>query len=108
MNEFVITVGVNDSSRVKWSRVISWTKNERLKTDVADYIRNQDSLNIHLLSSYLKTSLKRFERRDFEEFNYLTVEPPAYVIWIVWIVCVLMNIGMGLWITRNDFDDESE
>jgi hypothetical protein len=56
---------------------------------------------------YLNENLHRFERRSFDEFDYLTVEPSTGAIIFVYIFALFITIGTNLWVTNNDIYDES-
>lgn len=55
---------------------------------------------------YLDKNLQRFERRHFEEFSYLKVEPSRTAIIITFIIALVISIGVNIWVTNNDISDE--
>lgn len=106
MNEFVICIGIDNERNVKWCKPISWTRNEVLKADVKNFIQNQNKLNFQLIVDFIQKNIsKGFERRNFKEFNYLTVEPPTWAIIFVYILTILVNIGLSYWIINNEYED---
>lgn len=61
------------------------------------------------LYHYLNDNLHRFERRDFEEFNYLTVDPSRGAIIFIFIFAMIVSIAVNVWVTTNDiYCDDSE
>lgn len=105
-NEFIVCIGIDKSRKVNWCRVISWCKSEDLKVDVKNYIEKQETLNLTTLYPYMFKEIdKKYVRRDFKEFEYLTVEPPLWSIIVVFILTILMNIGISIWIIQNEFSD---
>jgi hypothetical protein len=59
------------------------------------------------LYGFLNQNLHKFERRSFEEFDYLTVEPSTGAIIFIYIFALLITIGTNLWVTNNDIYDDS-
>lgn len=106
MNEFVICIGIDKNRKVKWCKPISWTECEKLKTDVKNFVINQDQLNLSSLSSFLLTNIdKQFTRRNFDEFDYLTVEPPTWAIILTYILTIGINILLSKWIINNEYEE---
>lgn len=85
-NEFNVCIGTDKDSNITWTKVFSWTKNEKLKLEVRDSIYDMKKLNMQEISKYVVDYVpKRFIRREFKEFEYLpTPESPwLYVIGFV-------------------------
>jgi len=109
MNEFVVCIGTDASRNVKWCHSFSWTPAEKLKTDIKQYVISQDKLNLSALSDYLQSQAdKQFIRRNFEEFNYLTVEPPTWAIILAYILTLCLNIGLSFWIITNEYEENND
>jgi hypothetical protein len=51
---------------------------------------------------FLNENLSRFERRSFEEFSYLTVEPSKGAVIFIYILAFVVSLGMGFWVTNNE------
>jgi len=51
---------------------------------------------------YLNDNLHKFERRQFEEFDYLTVEPSKGAVIFIYLLALAISIGVGVWVTNND------
>lgn len=101
-NDFIITIGVNDSLNVNWARVISWTDNEYLKVSTKSYIENMDKLNLNLLYTNLDSNLTEYSHRDTEYFKYIPIEIPTWGIIMTYIFVILMNVGIAAWIIHNE------
>lgn len=107
MNEFVVCVGIDDERNVDWCRVISWTHNEDLKLEVRDMVADQKKLRLSAFADQLEPALATFQRRDFKEFNYLTVEPSWGAIILTYVVVILANIGVSWWAVRNEHHEDA-
>lgn len=109
MNEFVVCVGIDNSRNVTWCKPISWTRNEELKVKVKSFVQSQSQLNLSAIADYLHVEIdKGFERRDFKEFDYLTVEPPTWTVILTYILTILINIGVSWWVVNNEFYEEED
>ncbi len=105
-NEFVINIGIDENRNVKWSKVFSWSKSEILKTNVQNFINNQEIFNLQKVAKYVETEAeKHFVRRSFKEFDYLTVEPPLLSILLTYILTICINFFISLWLLRNNYYD---
>ncbi len=105
MNEFVICIGIDKERNVKWCKPISWTRSETLKAEVKNFVQSQKKLNLQAVADYTQIQVdKQFVRRDFKEFNYLTVEPPMWAIVLTYLLTALINIGISWWIINNEYE----
>ena len=55
---------------------------------------------------YLNQNLSRFEKRSFEEFNYLKVEPGIGAIIAIYIIALGASIGLNYVVTNNEIKDD--
>lgn len=107
-NEFVVCVGIDQSRNVTWCKPISWTPNETLKIETRDFVSRQKQVNLTEIAQYLETAVdQKFVRRQFKEFDYLTVEPPTWSIVLTYVLTIMINIGIWYWVVNNEFDEET-
>jgi len=57
---------------------------------------------------YLDVNLKRFERRSFEEFSYIKVDPKTWQIVLIYILAILISGGLNIWVSNNEFNDKPD
>jgi len=107
MNEFNIAIGIKDGyNRATWCRVISWTENQTLKIETRDYIMLQDTLQlIPTVNWVAKNIAEGFNRKNFEAFKYLKVDPPLWAVIMVHIIVLLMSIALAAWSVVNEFEN---
>jgi hypothetical protein len=55
------------------------------------------------LYCYLNDNLHKFKRRDFEEFDYLTVNPSNGAIIFIFVFALLISVGINIWVINNEF-----
>ena len=106
-NEFVLAIGVDKDNNVNWVHPFTWAEHSIVKVEARKFVLNQDKLNLEDISEFLYGSLdKKFVRKEFSEFNYLTVDPPvSSIIWSM-VIIVIITTGLVWWFVANDFDDE--
>jgi hypothetical protein len=108
MNEFICAIGIDNQRVIRWNKVISWTTSEKLKADVNQFITAQGSLKLDTLVDYVATKVdSEYVRRDFSEFDYLSVQPKNSTIFIVYLICIGMCFGVSYWSVTNDIYEES-
>jgi len=54
------------------------------------------------LYQYLNENLHRYQRRNFEEFDYLTVNPSRGAIIFILIFAIVVSIAVNFWIINNE------
>lgn len=105
-NEFILTIGIDKQGNVNWAHPFSWAERSIVKVNAREFVMSQEKLNLSGIADFLHDDLdKRFVRKSFSDFSYLTVEPT--ITSIVWasIILVIITIGLVAWFLLNDFDD---
>jgi len=104
-NEFVICVGLNEGGNVTWCYPFSWTEQMITKVNVRTFVEEQKTFNLGATIDYTyKTLDENFVRKPFADFSYLTVNPTGWQIFWAFLVTFLVNIGLSIFIIRNDID----
>jgi len=108
-NELVINIGV-DGDDISWCHTFSWSDIQSLKDDIEMYVMDEKVLNDSTFSNIAnyvhKESEERFERLEFTQFDYLTVEPPLWGIILSYIFTILVCLGISAFNINNDFESE--
>jgi len=106
MNEVNVFIGVDSKHAVSWCYVSSWTEVPLLKIRIRDYINSMDTLDLQKAIDFLHMEIdQRFVRKDFNEFNYLTVEPPGWAILVTFLVTLCMSVFISFWLVQNGFTE---
>jgi hypothetical protein len=106
-NDLVICVGLKSSSRkTEWVKVFSWTSKRTLLVNLREDIMNAGDFSFDSIKSALDKNMGEYERKDFEEFNYITVDPPDWALWVTFIITILISFGLCYWAIVNDFVTE--
>lgn len=104
-NEFIVTLSLSDSNTVQWAKIISWTEVEELKIRIRNYLL-ENKFDTYKAVQYTTDEVKqRFIRKKFEDFDYLTVEPSMTSILIVFILNIILNVGIVIFVVKNDIDN---
>lgn len=103
-NEFVITIGLNNLNEVQWCHVFSFTEVQEIKITARNFIATQKKLNLVTFADFLYPELsQKWIRKQFVDFNYLTVEPPLWALIMVFIIQIVFNVLYSIWAARNSF-----
>lgn len=104
-NELIVCVGLKGDSTVDWAHVISWTDVETLKVDVRNHILHQPKLDLSEVVDWVGNEVdQRWQRKQFEDFDYLTVEPPWWVVLLVFLLTIGVNVGVSAVVIHNEVD----
>jgi len=102
-NEFTITISIDDENKVQWCHPFSWSEDAKLLIDTRTFIEESDSLDLELVADFLYPNVeKNWVRKQFEEFNYLTVEPPVWSKIMTYILTLIVSIVVSIWIVNNE------
>jgi hypothetical protein len=103
-NEFTLCIGTS-KNKIIWTRVISWSDKEVLKARVARTVKEMDTLNLVNIVGYLSKELENnFEKKNFRDFDYISIEPTGSAILITYILVLLLSIGWAVYSVRNEVD----
>lgn len=105
-NEVDICIGADDAYAVQWCRVFGWTKEETLKAAIQDHLMEQKVLDLGELGTWLYPQIQgKIIRRDFKEFDYVTIDPPAGAVWFAYIFTLLLCAGIGWFEVAQDLGE---
>ncbi|MDP2860446.1 MAG: hypothetical protein Q8N98_01895 [bacterium] len=105
-NEFVMTIGVDNAFNVQWSHVFSWTEAEELKVEARNFAISLEKLDLVKIVDWLAPQIdKKFVRKPFAEFSYLTVDPPMWSIAVIYLITIALNSGLAIWIVMNQYSE---
>jgi hypothetical protein len=104
-NELVITVGVDQSSQaVRWCHVFSWSESEGMKIAIRQFVLAQNKFDLSSLADNVEQAvLKQWKRKNFHDFDYLSVDPPNWCVWLTYILTILTQAGTVYYCANNEF-----
>jgi len=107
-NEFVVAIGTDKDNNITWCHTFSWTDVEELKIEVRNHIATQKKLNLEQTVEWLVPKIeKKFKRKPFADFDYLSVEPPMWAVLLTFLLVSGINGGVSYWIIRNEHQEGS-
>ena len=52
--------------------------------------------------------VKKFERKHFRDFKYLSVEPSLTWLVVTFVLTLIVNIGVSFYVILNEFEEDSD
>lgn len=105
-NELVICIDINkQTKKINWVYPFSWTDNKKILVDARENIALLDTLNFDRLYDPLTKTIENFKYKDFRDYNYITLDPPTWAIWVTYITTLLLTIGSIWWSVINEYDE---
>lgn len=106
-NEFVINIGVDEHNNINWVYVFSWAEDETLKINIRNKILDSKTLDLVGLYPYIYHSLNDgFVKKSFDDFKYINVEPSDTSVVITFLIAIIVNILIAIYVIKNEFTDE--
>jgi len=106
-NEFIVCIGTDSEYSVNWCHTFSWSEAQEPKIKIRDFVMKQDSLDLMALAEFSYKELsEKYVRKDFKDFSYLTVDPPAWAILWCHIITLVITVSVTIWAISNDVDHD--
>lgn len=107
-NEMVIGIGLDESGKVIWKDSFSWCKDKSLETSITSAIDIGKKPNWFRLYDQLSIRTENeWHRREFKEFDYLSIEiTKNQMIWVL-IIILIINALTSIWIVKNNFNSHN-
>ena len=102
-NEFVVCLGVKNNT-VIWCNPFSWSDEPMLEVKTRDYFIKYPDINFKDYAEWLDTQIdKNWHRKEFNDFNYLSIE--LSIGWYIAILIIILcyNVGISYWVITNEF-----
>lgn len=109
-NEIVLTIGVDNDYNINWAYVFSWTEAQSLAVEIRDYTLEQKDLDLVNIVNWVYPKIesqRNFVRRDFTTFNYLKAEIPTWQMFLIFIITIIINTGLSVWIVLNEYAERN-
>lgn len=105
-NEFVVCIGIDNDENITWVHPFTWAEQSKLVIETRDFVLQQKKLNLLELADWMEPNvILPFKKKDFREFNYLRVNPSGRAVAISYIIVLIVNIGVALWVVFNGIDE---
>lgn len=105
-NELVVCVGIDKNKNVKWCNAFSWCDSPVVGVKSRDWFMS-NPVNLEKYAEYIGPIVEReWRRKNFEDFDYLTIELTDGQYWAIIILLLIFNIGMSFWIVTNNYKND--
>lgn len=94
-NDLVLCYGGGEGTNAAWSYVFGWTEEELVKRNL-ETILIENPVDTSILPLIEREVRTNYRIKDWDKFDYLSVEPPTKA--YVWLVIVMFITQTGLWI----------
>lgn len=108
-NEFVVCIGLDREQQVMWCKPFTWCEVDELAATVRNEVAGQEGkIDTVKLAEFTVNEVKnKWQRKEFKDFEYLKVNLPSWCYITVWVMTILVNIGIGVFVVKNDVDEDS-
>lgn len=107
-NELVVCIGLSQKTReLQWVRPFTWSPERKIIPDIREQVMAHKTFNPENIAHVVwnKTE-KLYQRKDFKEFSYITVNPPTWAIWVTFFITLGLSFGLCWWAVHNEIDSE--
>jgi hypothetical protein len=117
-NELTVMFGIDRNNIINWCDIMTWSKSDKLTIEIRDHINLEmmEAKNGYSgqlgpeemlrFTKWLGDAVEtQYVKPDFDEFNYIDVQPSGFAIILTWIIVLLVNIGAGLFVFYNSWHD---
>lgn len=104
-NEMVLCFGLDTiTKQIQWVDAFSWCEKPTFEVEFKYYLQDKDKLDLMQLANWTEYHInKDWKRRHFEDFNYISIELSGTQITWLFIIIVLFNLGMTVYIINNEY-----
>lgn len=106
-NDLVLCFGGGTSAqKASWSYVFGWTEEELVKRNLETLLINNE-INPDLLPKIEKEIKKNYIIKDWDKFDYLTVEIPLWGYFVTLVILIISQGVMFYFFHKNDIDEDN-
>ena len=106
-NEFVICLGYNTKTgRIDWCNPFSWCDKPDLEIATKRYFRENPKMNLANYPMWLESHLNLWKRKEFKDFDYIENELTKGQAIAFFIIILIMNIVMSVFLIGNEDTNE--
>lgn len=107
-NEFVLCLGYNTKThKIDWCNPFSWCDSPKLEVATKRYFREHPNLNLMGYCKWLEKNINLWKRKEFKDFDYIDVEMSDGQTTTLFIIILLLDIGMSIFLIGNDYVNEN-
>ena len=100
-NDVVLLIGSTEYPKIDFVRVISWTKNEAFKIELRDAVMDKGTIDRSIVDTCTAHIEKNYQRREMKDFEYLPVDPPDWLVFVLYVLLGAGAVGAYIFIQRK-------
>jgi hypothetical protein len=109
-NEFVIMMNKGSDGMLTWAHIMSPTEIESLKIEVRDKLtlsafKIDDDNMLAFLKELEPLLISKYSKPDYRQYAYIEVVPSLTAIMVSFSIILIINIGVGIFVVKNDWHD---
>lgn len=104
-NEMILCFGLDSvSKKIQWFDAFSWCDKPTFEVNFRNYMSNKEKVDLIDLANFTEYGARNYwVRKNFKDFDYIKVElTNTQLIWL-FLIIILFNFGMSIYIIMNDF-----
>lgn len=109
-NECVVCLGVDSNNKVTWADAWSWEDTPNIAVKSKSYfIHNGGRLDIQGFADMFTKEIKQghWKRKEFKDYSYINIDLTDTQLTWLFIIVLLYNIGISVWVVCNEFTLDS-
>lgn len=109
-NDVTVVMSVDDQMNIQWTEVMAWTKDKMAEVVIRDGITKIGKLDRVSIIEFLRSSvILSYDRKPMKDFEYLasTITPTVGQWTFAMIFGLVLSIGLGFFMLKNDIEDGS-
>jgi hypothetical protein len=106
-NEFIVCLGTQQDS-VVWCNPFSWCDSPKLEVLTREYFIENPKLDIKSYGDYIEKQIPtQWVRKEFKDFNYITVglSKGQYIALVI--LMIIINIVISIFLVKNEINNEN-
>lgn len=88
-NDLVLTYGEVEG-KIVWTYVFGWTESSIVKRNL-ETILLENKIDKNILTKIEKEVINNYQKKDWKKFDYLTVEPPMWSYFVLFVIMVIIQ-----------------
>ena len=105
-NEMVMCIGMDSKThKIQWVDAFSWCDKPTFEVNFRSYMEGQEKVDLLKLSEWTEYGVNNYwKRKDFKDFDYIVVQLTDTQLKWLFIIMILLNIGLSIYVIGNDFE----
>lgn len=105
-NEFIIMIGIDNSCKVNWVKIHSWSDDKELSSIMSTFISSRmgKTLDMNEVADQLILNLHKWKRKEFKDFEYIDHEISGGSFTALLIIMIIVSIIGSIIVVSNELD----